>query len=510
MAETQISILLKLVDEASEEIKKVNTVIRKNVEASAKSLREFSEDFKRLGKTISQVGSTLTAFGAGITGPFLIALRNAAKESIGLNNSLRAIDSVFRELSVTIASSLAPIVNNFAVLLQRLLAWFNSLDPVLRNTIVQTTFLTGVLLSISGIVTLLTGKIIILIANISKLASSLLMFALANPVLTALTIALVSFGVVLLRNREFANMVLNAFQTLFLSLQQGFFEARAAITGFVSSGLESLAQLYEFLQKLPGPLKGFYQEAQIAALGASNSLRQMANEDLVNAKIKAIELEQIFTTGTGSWGEGFDRVRDKVNGLVGAIKNIGSTSTGVVAQAKLSFNQLLNGATETLSTLSSALEGAAAQNKAFAKAAGVVALSLAIINTAAGGTRAFKDYSWPFSLLVGGIIAAAGAIQIATIAAQKFHEGGMVGSGLQSGEVPIIAQTGEGILSRKGMAAVGGEGALNRLNSGNSLTTGNIYVEVNYPRVQNDTDIKGLARMLGFEIQSQLRQARGI
>ena len=93
-----------------------------------------------------------------------------------------------------------------------------------------------------------------------------------------------------------------------------------------------------------------------------------------------------------------------------------------------------------------------------------------------------------------------------------FHDGGFIRAhnGLAVDEVPIIAQTGEGILSRRGMRALGGEQTLNKLNSGQPQAAGNVYVEVNYPVIREQTDIKDLARQLGFEIQSQLRQARGI
>jgi hypothetical protein len=55
----------------------------------------------------------------------------------------------------------------------------------------------------------------------------------------------------------------------------------------------------------------------------------------------------------------------------------------------------------------------------------------------------------------------------------KFHDGGVIGpiyahSGLAPDEVPIIAQRGEGVLSRKGMAAIGGSDKLRALNSGRS------------------------------------------
>ncbi|MCK4248670.1 MAG: hypothetical protein KAX15_02715 [Candidatus Omnitrophica bacterium] len=49
-----------------------------------------------------------------------------------------------------------------------------------------------------------------------------------------------------------------------------------------------------------------------------------------------------------------------------------------------------------------------------------------------------------------------------------FHQGGMIRAhnGLAIDEIPIIAQSGEGVLSRRGMANLGGSGALNRLNRG--------------------------------------------
>jgi len=52
-----------------------------------------------------------------------------------------------------------------------------------------------------------------------------------------------------------------------------------------------------------------------------------------------------------------------------------------------------------------------------------------------------------------------------------FHQGGLVRpifahSGLAPDEVPIVAQTGEGVLSRRGMRALGGSDNLRRLNSG--------------------------------------------
>ena len=92
---------------------------------------------------------------------------------------------------------------------------------------------------------------------------------------------------------------------------------------------------------------------------------------------------------------------------------------------------------------------------------------------------------------------------------KKAHSGMFVRAhnGLAIDEVPIIAQTGEGILSRRGMAALGGEKELNRLNSGNS-TSNSITINLNGPVIRDTMDISKIADMLGSEIERQLRYAR--
>lgn len=90
----------------------------------------------------------------------------------------------------------------------------------------------------------------------------------------------------------------------------------------------------------------------------------------------------------------------------------------------------------------------------------------------------------------------------------KKHFGGIIRAhnGLAADEVPIIAQTGEGILSRKGMAALGGDLELNRLNAGqggNSNTS--IYIE--NALFKNDSDTEETLLTISRLIE-QKRRAR--
>jgi hypothetical protein len=66
-------------------------------------------------------------------------------------------------------------------------------------------------------------------------------------------------------------------------------------------------------------------------------------------------------------------------------------------------------------------------------------------------------------------VAAVGAAEIAVIAAQQpqLHDGGMA-----TDEYPYTLQTGEGVLSRRGVRALGGPDAVEEVNRGRPATGG--------------------------------------
>ncbi len=100
------------------------------------------------------------------------------------------------------------------------------------------------------------------------------------------------------------------------------------------------------------------------------------------------------------------------------------------------------------------------------------------------------------------------AIQTSLSVGQRFHDGGMVRAhdGLAVDEVPIIAQSGEGILSRRGMKALGGSGNLDKLNQGQGVG-GGVNIEINNPRFFNRQDMEEFSRMLGNLLTKESRYA---
>jgi hypothetical protein len=64
------------------------------------------------------------------------------------------------------------------------------------------------------------------------------------------------------------------------------------------------------------------------------------------------------------------------------------------------------------------------KNQQAAKKEKAIAIAMAIINTAMAATKALSQGGFPAGIIFAALIAAAGAIQIATIAKQKFARGG--------------------------------------------------------------------------------------
>ena len=82
----------------------------------------------------------------------------------------------------------------------------------------------------------------------------------------------------------------------------------------------------------------------------------------------------------------------------------------------------------------------AKQNKAAFQAQKAYNIAMAIMNTANGVTRALA-LPFPFNLAVAGLIGAAGAIQIATIAGQKY-QGRQTGGLVQNGTPYVVGENG--------------------------------------------------------------------
>ena len=101
----------------------------------------------------------------------------------------------------------------------------------------------------------------------------------------------------------------------------------------------------------------------------------------------------------------------------------------------------------------------------------------AISNTALGITKAYTSPGGIPGWILAGLIAVQGAMQVATIKAQKYEYGGLVGGQRHSqGGTMIEAERGEFVMSRGAVNAIGVE-TMNRINQGGGA--GNINISFN-------------------------------
>lgn len=170
----------------------------------------------------------------------------------------------------------------------------------------------------------------------------------------------------------------------------------------------------------------------------------------------------------------------------------------------MTTRQQLSVTVGALGQLESALAGAEEMGKGFAKAAAAVSLAMAIINTAQGVTKALAEYPWPFSLVVAGIVAAAGAIQVATIASTKFAEG--------TDTVPAMLSPGETVIPRSFASAIRAGDLTLSGPRGSGVTSNstqvNIDIKVDRPVVSQASDIDYLVEEVSRRVAQEVERIR--
>src|SRR3990167_1460710 len=107
MAENKLEIVISASDEASEKLNVVKDIAEKSAngikaafERASKATEDFSEKAKALGRSISSTGQTMTFLGAGITAPFILALKGASEHSTALKMRMDNLKAIFEELQI--------------------------------------------------------------------------------------------------------------------------------------------------------------------------------------------------------------------------------------------------------------------------------------------------------------------------------------------------------------------------------------------------------------------------
>lgn len=325
----------------------------KSILKAAGTLDDFGKSAERLGKNLSQVGSTISFLGAGISGPLVLAFKNAAKSSVEVSTEVEKLNKITAAFQREIATAILPVIQKFTNVLGNLVDGFQKLDQGMKSQLLQGALIAGVFLTLSGVLTVLVAKIIGLVGNVAQLAAGFAAFAVANPILLAIAVSLGALIFLMVKFDNVATPVLNAIQVGFLNIQIQVGFAKVAFESFVSVGLDGLAKLYQSLASAGGPsnpFRQFYQTAANVASDASLAFQHLANVDILKTKEAFGELKGIVSGGEGSLAQGFDDVKKNIEAMLISINSLGDNAPGKFGAFVLALEDLKKKSIEVKTT----------------------------------------------------------------------------------------------------------------------------------------------------------------
>jgi hypothetical protein len=439
MANQNLNVIIKLIDEISGPIKK----------ASA-SIQQVGRDITALGNNIGRVGQKMAFLGTFISAPFIAAAKAAAAYSEPVNKTLNEIANSFAQLYTQVGESILPVMRQLGNLLSNVVEWFKKLNPQVRDAVLQWTLIGGIVLMAGGIFLKVVSSMITIVG---KLLQAM------NPV--TITIALIAAATVLLiqnwdKVRGFVMPVLRALQIAVDMVAIGYEKMALAMThvlafGAAMAGKQNLAV--------------YFEEQAIKIEQTIQSLEDnMA--DAMSGKGLAEGLDNSIKNIQGFWAQVQTFFNKGVQSAKNQLFRLGDYTKQIATQMAQAMEQHLGNFFYKVLTgqLKDAREAFADFGRAILQILTQAIAKLLLFYTIGRMVSPMLGFN-PFQFHQGGVV-------------KRAHSGAM----LSSDEVPIVAQAGEGIISRRGMNALG-KGNFDRINRGDGGSGGKSTIVI-YQAIQ--------------------------
>jgi len=275
-----------------------------------------------------------------------------------------------------------------------------------------------------------------------------------------------------------------------------------ALNGLLSVGIEffqkmmvPLIKFYELLGKLPGNIGETYRQASLEVKKFSDSLEEKKIKFNVSGLTQGLDqARQAFKLASE---ESAKEAIKQYELVFAKVKETGVNTAKVLQEVAGQIGETAQEATKQFSAMEEfAKQSARNMQNAFSQF-----FFKAFTGELRSVKEVFADFGRAILQMISNILAKLLLIKMFTAMAGPsgqifgvsvgalFHQGGMVRKhrgglirahdGLAPDEVPIIAQTGEGVLSRRGMNALGGSDNLRALNSGEGVSGGGVTINVN-------------------------------
>ena len=275
-----------------------------------------------------------------------------------------------------------------------------------------------------------------------------------------------------------------------------------ALNGLLSVGIEffqklmvPLIKFYELLGKLPGNIGETYRQASLEVKKFSDSLEEKKIKFNVSGLTQGLDqARQSFKLAAEASAK--DAI-EQYELVFAKVKETGVNTAKVLQEVAGQIGETAQEATKQFSAMEEfAKQSARNMQNAFSQF-----FFKAFTGELRSVKEVFADFGRSILQMISNILAKLLLVKMFTAMAGPsgqifgvsvgalFHRGGMIRKhqgglirahdGLAPDEVPIIAQTGEGVLSRRGMNALGGSDNLRALNSGEGGSGGGVTINVN-------------------------------
>lgn len=299
------------------------------------ALDSFTSYTKSLSRELSSLGSIFTLTGAALAGPITLAYKDMSKNSVDIAQQTQRLSDMFEQFQREIGGAVVPVFTAYNNVLENLLGKFNSINPIVRDQIIQATLLAGTFLIVAGVFAIISSRVVKLISDIAGLASKLLS---VNPIVLATVLAFAALIYLMLRFKAAGDTVISFFQSLFLIGQiviQTISLAFEKLFLVVITGAENAVNA---LSKIWGPQQQALKDLAAQIDKTRIGLQGMANVDAAGLQARWVQLTGIIKTGTGSWSDELDAFKKNMKDFLNSLGS-GSGSGGLPPQ----INNFING-----------------------------------------------------------------------------------------------------------------------------------------------------------------------
>jgi hypothetical protein len=521
MPDQDINIRLKLLDQYSAQMEKFQNSLRSVAQTGIEAGRQM----KMVGREISQLGQTMAWTGTAMAAPLLAAFKSAENYSIPVSRELEKMNNAFIGLRVSVAESLLPTMKKFTEVMAGLLYTWQDLSPKTRELITSTILLTGVFIALGGTVVALIGRFIRFGGVLLSVTSQFAAWAVLNPVLLTIGVAIGALIFLMIRFKDVGDRVINALESGFKILSIGFWTIIKGITDGLDWVYKYVEIVYEKLAKLPAWLGGnLFKGASVQVKAIRDELQETSKSITMIIDGLASDVQRISVTGKGDWAKAFDDMKAKIVGMFEAFT---ANSKKIIPEMRQSFDAIKamgTGLTQNLRTsfksfFEDFFHGQLKKGKdyfvefgnsilsTFADVISQMITEWLVLQSIKGLGSLFGGVGGGGASAASSAGAGAGAVggSMSTIAG-AYHTGGIIRahSGLAVDEVPIIAQSGEGIISRRGMASLGRDN-FDRINRGEGTPRGgDVYQPILVIQAWDAQDVMRNSKMIEAIISNAL------